>query len=285
MDRPRGEFLEHVHGRKNLVLGVGRAGSAVPEFPWALVSVSDSPIDANIFRRGGVTSFPLYRYPPEDGARRRKGDLFGEDDPFAGKERIENIAPAFRAELARRYGEPKFTPEKVFGYVYAVLHAPAYRARYAEFLRIDFPRIPLVESRKNFETLADLGWSLAQIHLMKILPRSKLGKYQGNGDNGVEKPRYAEAEQALYINAGQKFAPIPPEVWNFQIGGYQVLEKYLKSRKGRTLSLDEVSQIERITAALEATIACMAKIDTAYRASSPPITAGKPRSPSPLIRP
>jgi predicted helicase len=280
----RERIMSHMLRDNVALLTCRQVSSGLWQHAYSVENISESTVVSN--RTKEITySFPLYLYPPEDGARRRKGDLFGEDDPFAGKERIENISAAFRAELARRYGEPKFTPEQVFGYVYAILHAPSYRARYAEFLRIDFPRIPLVESQRDFQTLADLGWSLAQIHLMKTLPRSKLGKYQGSGDDKVEKPCYAEAEQAVYINASQKFAPIPPKVWNFQIGGYQVLEKYLKSRKGRTLSLDEVSQIERITAALEATITCMAKIDTAYRASWPPITAGKPRSPSPLIRP
>ncbi|MCF3947234.1 hypothetical protein L2A60_11165 [Acidiphilium iwatense] len=177
------------------------------------------------------------------------------------------MGPEFRAELLARYGGAEFTPEQIFGYVYAILHAPSYRARYAEFLRIDFPRIPLTEHRADFERLADLGWSLAQIHLMKTLPRSTLGRYRGKGDNSVEKPRYAEAEPAVYINAAQKFAPIPPEIWAFQIGGYQVLDKYLKSRKGRVLTLDEVTQVERIAAALEATIAAMAAINVTYRAA------------------
>ena len=281
MDYPRKDLIEHVLGRENICLNTVRQTKFDT---WKHAMATDTPPPAVFVEiKDGSNVFPLYLYPSAD--KKPTHDLFGGDDPFAGKERIENISAAFRAELAHRYGPPALTPEQVFGYVYAILHAPSYRTRYAEFLRVDFPRIPLVERRRDFEALADLGWSLAQIHLMKTLPRSKLGKYQGNGDNGVEKPRYAKAEQAVYINASQKFAPIPPEVWNFQIGGYQVLEKYLKSRKGRTLGLDEVSQVERITAALEATIACMAKIDTAYRASSPPITAGKSRSPSPLIRP
>jgi Type ISP C-terminal specificity domain len=85
-----------------------------------------------------------------------------------------------------------------------------------------------------------------QTHLLRDVPDKGLGNYQGKGANEVEKPRYVEAEQALYINDSQKFAPVPPEVWNFHIGGYQVLAKYLKARKGRELTLDEINNVENI---------------------------------------
>ena len=98
-----------------------------------------------------------------------------------------------------------------------------YREKYAEFLRIDFPRVPFPEDSADFEALSALGWDLMQKHLLRDVPDEGLGKYPVKGSNEVEKPRYAEAEQAVYINDTQKFAPVPPEVWEFHIGGYQVL--------------------------------------------------------------
>jgi Type ISP C-terminal specificity domain len=85
----------------------------------------------------------------------------------------------------------------------------------------------------------------------------------------VETPRYAEAEEAVYINATQRFKPVPQAVWDFHIGGYQVLEKYLKSRKGRVLSLDEINHVSAIADSLAFTVEQMARIDEAYRTAFP----------------
>lgn len=180
--------------------------------------------------------------------------------------RKENFSPDFRAFIDEHY-EQHYTPEEVLGYIYAVLHAPAYREKYAEFLRIDFPRIPFPDERSDFEALSKLGWDLIEAHLLREVPRLKLGAYQGKGRNEVDKPRYVEAEQALYINDTQKFAPVPPEVWDFHIGGYQVLSKYLKDRRGRTLTLDEITNVENVANVLAFTIGQMAKIDDAYEAA------------------
>ena len=205
---------------------------------------------AEVICMSGKTSnngflFPLYLY-----------DL--------GGEQTENLAHDFRTYLDRLYDHP-YTPEEILGYIYAVLHAPAYRARYAEFLRIDFPRIPFPEQASDFESLSALGWELMQAHLLREVPAQGLGSYQGRGNNEVVKPRHAEAEEALYINETQYFAPVPAQVWNFHIGGYQVLAKYLKDRKGRVLTLDEINNVEDVANVLAFTIAQMAAIDAAYQ--------------------
>jgi hypothetical protein len=150
-----------------------------------------------------------------------------------------------------------------------VLHAQTYRARYAEFLRIDFPRVPFPESPEDFDTLSGLGWALVQAHLLRELPRRGLATYHGKGDHTVEAVRYSPEEQAISINKTQFFKPVPPPVWEFHIGGYQVLDKYLKSRKGRTLSLDEINHVAAIADSLALTIEQMAKIDTAYTVAFP----------------
>ena len=157
--------------------------------------------------------------------------------------------------------------------IYAVLHAPTYRARYAEFLRIDFPRIPFAETAAQFEALSVLGWDLIQTHLLKTVPRSKprLGDYVGKGDHRVEAVVYSPEEETIWINPKrtQGFANVPQEVWDFHIGGYQVLSKYLKSRKDRALSLDEQTHVGEVTESLNFTIAQMAKIDAEYLKAFP----------------
>lgn len=190
--------------------------------------------------------------------------------------RAENLKSTFREMVDARF-EHHYAPEEIFGYIYAVLHAPTYRARYAEFLRIDFPRVPFPESAEDFETLSGLGWALVQAHLLRELPRRGLARYHGKGDHRVEGVHYAAEEETIHINKTQSFKPVPPEVWEFHIGGYQVLAKYLKSRKGRVLTLDEINHVGTVADSLAFTIEQMARIDAAYRKAFE--TVDKPTSP------
>ena len=263
MDRPRKEFLEHCHLKSNVILGVGRAGNAVPERPWELVTIANAPTDANIFRRGGVNAFPLYLYPPPEGEK-IKGSLFEEDDPFQGKELIEeNLSPKFRAFVDKKYTH-RYSPEDILGYVYAVLHSPTYRRKYQDFLKIDFPRIPFVNQRETFEALSTLGWELVQAHLLKSIP-SGLSVEPTPGDFVVEKPAYDARHERLHINTAQYLSSVPQDVWEFHIGGYQVLNQYLKARKGRTLSLDEIETIQNVVNVLRFTIDQMQRIEACWQ--------------------
>ena len=186
----------------------------------------------------------------------------------AGESRIENLSADFRAFIDTRYAH-HYNPEDIVGYIYAVLHAPTYRASYAEFLRLDFPRVPFPEEAPDFERLSLLGWALLQAHLLREVPRRNLATYYGRGDHEVEFVRFSSEDQSIAINETQSFRPVPPAVWDFHIGGYQVLDKYLKSRKGRTLSLDEINHVSTVADALAFTIEQMAKIDEAYLAAFP----------------
>jgi hypothetical protein len=180
----------------------------------------------------------------------------------------ENFSADFRAFIDARY-EPHYTPEEILGYIYAILHAATYRARYADFLRIDFPRVSFPESADDFETLSGLGWALVQAHLLRELPGRALAAYHGKGGHTVETVLYSPEQQAVAINKTQFFKPVPQAVWDFHIGGYQVLDKYLKSRKGRVLSLDEINHVSAIADSFAFTIEQMARIDEAYRAAFP----------------
>lgn len=219
--------------------------------PWSHILISDRPITHHAVSSKEVNfAFPLRLASPE------------------GRVAIENLSPAFRAFLDARYNH-HYSPEEILGYIYAVLHAPTYRMKYAEFLRIGFPRIPFPESAEHFDALSALGWALVQAHLLKKLPHLSLADFKGKGDRTVEKPRYSEVEAAVFINADQCFKPVPKEVWEFHIGGYQVIDKYLKSRKGRTLTLDEINHVGAVAGSLAFTIDQMGKIDAAWRAAFP----------------
>lgn len=182
---------------------------------------------------------------------------------------VRNFSSDFCDKIDGSYGS-HYSAEEIFGFIYGVLYAPLYRTRYDAFLRIDFPRIPFPERAEDFEALSRLGWALVEAHLLRLsLPRLKLGHYVGKGDDRVEAVRRSPVDETVWISATQGFRPVPEAIWNFRIGGYQVLDKYLKSRKGRVLSLDEIRHVARICDALAFTIAQMAKIDTAYRAAFP----------------
>jgi hypothetical protein len=178
-------------------------------------------------------------------------------------ERRENFALKFRAFMDLKYGH-HYEPEEILGYIYAVLHSPTYRRQYAEFLKIDFPRIPFADDRQTFEKLAALGWRLVQAHLLKDIPAQPRVEIT-RGPGAVDQPAYNAPEQRLYINPQQYFAPVPADVWNFHIGGYQVLDKYLKSRKGRQLSLDEIENVMNVVKVLRFTIDQMREIDEIWQ--------------------
>lgn len=219
---------------------------------------------------------PLYLYPPEPGERPSAAvrDLYAQDDPFAGRDRIENVAPHFRRWLNDRYGFSP-SPEQLFGYVYAVLNAPVYRTVYADFLRTGFPRIPFAETVEDFEALASLGWRLSEVQLMRSDPRdAQAGRYAGKGDSTVGRPRWSERDRTVWINDTQGFSGVSSAVWEFTVGSYQVLDKYLKSRRGRTLSLDEIEHVENVVGVIGSTIRQTELIDEAYLAAFPALDAG-----------
>lgn len=186
--------------------------------------------------------------------------------------KTENFTTEFRKYINSKYtNRARYTgkganptPEDILGYIYAVLHSSEYRAKYAEFLKIDFPRIPFPDDEAKFYQLSALGRDLVQKHLMNEIPAGKyseMGAYKGAGDNEVKKPDYREKSGKLFINETQYFENVPSAVYGFHIGGYQVLDKYLKDRKKRVLSLDEIENVENVVKILAFTIDRMKKIN------------------------
>jgi hypothetical protein len=237
--------------------------------------------DHNLFYRGSSINFPLYL---------RKTDAHTEE---MFEHRALNISTAFLQSLATRLRQKmdshgmagNITPEQILSYVYAILYSPSYRSRYAEFLKMDFPRIPLTSDRDLFHELCDLGSELVSLHVLES-PKlnSPITRFDISGSDDVGKgfPRYLApgspepgANKTLksgrvYINSsdsagtlGQYFDGVPPEVWEFHIGGYQVCEKWLKDRRERKLSNDDVTHYQKVVTALAETIRLMAEIDRA----------------------
>lgn len=170
------------------------------------------------------------------------------------KEKRENLNQKILSKL------PKSSPEEIFDYIYAVLHSSAYRERYAEFLKIDFPRIPYPKDAKIFHLLAEKGAALRSLHLMESPVLDKpITTYPVDGDHEVIKPRFEGSK--VWINVTQYFGNVLERAWNFYIGGYQPAQKWLKDRKGRNLTIDDIRHYQRIIVALTETDKIMKEID------------------------
>lgn len=153
-----------------------------------------------------------------------------------------------------------FHPLDVLDYIYAVLHSPSYREKYKGFLKIDFPRVPYPTDADKFWKLVALGKELREIHLLES-PKVEeyITGYPEDGDNIVDKPTYKNG--SVYINETQYFSNVPEVAWNFYIGGYQPAQKWLKDRKDRELSYDDILHYQKIIVALSETARIMGEID------------------------
>ena len=237
--------------------------------------------------------FPLYLYQQKDKPKKRSFGstmmLFEPQAEYTAKK--PNLSPALVEKLTKEYkksfihdssflrkqesrekdmdsrfhGNDKqyITPEQIFYYIYAILYSNTYRTKYAEFLKIDFPRIPFTKDYKLFKKMAGYGERLIELHLLKTSEiDTPVAKFQGKGNDKVEKLKYEKGN--LFINKEQYFEGILPEVWEYRIGGYQVLDKWLKDRKDRVLSLDDIKHYCGIVAVLKKTIEIQAQIDNVY---------------------
>jgi predicted helicase len=233
---------------------------------------------ASIYDIGTV--FPLYLYDdPEAETKKRSGGgtmlmaLFESSPGYVT--RRANLNPKFIADLTQKLGlkwilvdrgdlKKTVGPEDFFNYAYAVFHSPAYRERYAEFLKIDFPRLPLTGDLKLFRALAAKGAELVALHLMESPKLDKLiTEFPEVGDCVVEKVHYTDADERVWINAKQYFGGVPKAVWEFHVGGYQVCHKWLKDRKDRQLTYEEIEHYQRTVCALTETSKLMAEINDA----------------------
>ncbi len=284
LGRPRFEVMQHMLSRSNIGLIFNRqiVGKTVSQF-----GVSRDLICHGTFylgNKGQDYLAPLY---------------LQDDDLLSGKRggRPSNFTHHFTTSVLTKLGTSvdSLMPEEIFHYTYALFHSPSYRSRYAEFLKIDFPRVPLTSSLELFRALEKLGGELVALHLMESPKLEKyITKYAGKGDSEVAKgyPKFtlecgsaaAALEKAneggssatalqgasrtgtVYINLSRYFEGVPENVWNFHIGGYQVCEKWLKDRRGRVLSDEDILHYQRVVVALNETIRLMADIDKVIEA-------------------
>ena len=272
MDYPRRALIDHVAHRENLCLLSSRQQATLGyKHVWVSKEPAESCVVSTTSREGNQT-FPLYLFPMTSDVSGKKSD----GTPALLEGRRSNLNPEFVAEIEKRVklsfvpegkGDLKktFGPEDVFHYIYAVLHAPTYRNRYAEFLKIDFPRVPLTSDAKLFRRLCGIGNELAALHLMEDQGTDLQAAFVDTSSNQVDKVRYEPPTSGLpgrvWINRKQYFENIEPEIWAFTIGGYRPAEKWLKDRKGRMLSGDDIDHYQKIVAALGETRRLMAEID------------------------
>ena len=267
---PRPEVMRHMLAGDNLALHVCRQTvSETWQHCWVTNGIAESCCVSNKTREIGYT-LPLYLYPTSD-----RGDLFARLGPSA---RQPNLNPKLVAALTAAHGQAP-APEDVFHYVYAILHAPTYRARYAEFLRTDFPRVPFTTNRAVFARVAALGARLTALHLLDSPELdTPTCRFEGDGDAVVARTRsqgfrYDPGTQRLSINPTQSFGPVPPAVHAYRIGGYQVCDKWLKDRKARRLALDDVRTYCRLVTAIGVTLGIQGEVDALYAEAEEDVVA------------
>lgn len=287
IERSRTEVMQHFLKGENVGLMMCRQ-TAVDS--WEHVGITnkiadDSRVSNRSKERGYIC--PLYLYPDETD----KPDFFDE----AGGEdlhRIPNLDPVITTEIANRLGlvmmpdhesemvrgygdhcDAFYTPLDLLDYIYAVLHSPTYRETYKEFLKIDFPRVPYPEDRTTFWQLVRLGSELRQIHLLEHpVVHDFITTYSQPGDNkitrrltkssiGYELTDEDQKTGRVWINDDQYFDQVPEVAWEFYIGGYQPAQKWLKDRRDRTLSYEDILHYQQIIVALSETDRLMKKID------------------------
>jgi len=203
--------------------------------------------------------FPLYIYPDEEQTR-LDSETAREPNLNAGivQQIAGNIGLRFVPEAIG--DADTFAPVDILDYIYATLHSPAYRKKFREFLKIDFPRVPYPRDGKHFRALAKLGAELRALHLMESAKLDRLiTTYPEPGSNTVTAIKFDGGKAR--INKTQYFGEVPKSAWEFCIGGYQPAQKYLKDRKNRALTPDEIRHYQKIIVALAETAKVMGKID------------------------
>ncbi|MFN8953298.1 MAG: type ISP restriction/modification enzyme [Aphanizomenon sp.] len=261
--RPRSEVMNHIIKGKNLALAtLRRPRNEIVDNFFVSDQITDKCIISSL---DNASIFPLYLYPTNTPT------LFDSTPTNAPGKRKPNLSPEFITQFSQKLDlefisdgkgdkTKTFGPEDIFNYIYAIFHAPIYRQRYAEFLKIDFPRVPLTANAALFWELVIKGDKLVKYHLMKETG-TEISTYPIPGSDIVEQVKYHENHQQIWINSQQYFDQVPQQIWNFYIGGYQVCQKWLKDRKGRQLNFDDISHYQNIISIISETIKIMENID------------------------
>ncbi|ECL6278853.1 TPA: DNA methyltransferase [Campylobacter jejuni] len=230
VERPRIDIMEHFLGYENIGLIYDR-GTNLKEI--SNLFISSKVIDKHLVGANSYVS-PLYLYPTTRSKKflKKENPNFNEEN-FTSK--IENFKESFRTFIDELYKE-KFSPEDILGYIYAVLFHKIYREKYLDFFKIDFPKIPFTKDKNTFKNLSKLGLKLVNLHLLKndeldFNVGEALFKDIKNKNFKIQKIKYNKDVKELFINESLYFNKVSPEIYEFKIGGYAVLDKYLKSHK------------------------------------------------------
>ena len=242
-------FMNHVVNKNNILLSV--AGQTAQN--WKHIFVSDKLVNFNYLavggQNGGGYHFPLYLYPEEGSIETERRLNMNEDI-------LKRVA-----EIINYPFPLDGLGERLFDYIYGVLHSPTYREKYKEFLKIDFPRIPYPKNAAEFDDYVGIGHQLRELHLMHNVPSMPtIATFDKMGSNTVEFAKWGSDTRdieptpdmvgRIYINRDQYFDNVPLKAWEFYIGGYQPAQKWLKDRKERTLSYDDIAHYRKIIAIL-----------------------------------
>jgi len=256
--RPRSEVMDNMIGSDNIALLSARSNKSLfMDHFFCSKSIVEAKCGESTVQS---YTFPLYLYPSK-----RNNDLFSQLEPQIRQPNFSKFILDKLPQIIKH----NVSPEEIFYYIYACFYSTIYRNKYADFLRTDFPRVPITNNLSSFSLLENLGKRLVNLHLLNSLEINPPDcRFQVAGSNGVESGgsglRYQAENARVYINADQYFAPVPPEVWEYQIGGYQVCDKWLKDRRGRRLSLEEIQTYCRIVTAIGKTIEIQQEIDELY---------------------
>lgn len=270
---PRSEVMRHmIAGRNQAICFMRNSREQIVSNFFVARHIADKTI---LSSADNANVAPLYLYPDSRNLELFDTDADKPSDAPGG--RRPNLSAAFIADMSAkldmRFGpdgngnlQDTFGPEDIFNYMYAVFYSPAYRMRYVEFLTSDFPRLPLTTNVDLFRALCKLGARLVALHTMEQFGGG-LPTYPIAGNNLVERIEYRvtpdEPERGrVYINGTQYLDGVSPEVWEFQVGGYQVCHKWLKDRRGQTLSYEDIHHYQRVVATLAETITLMEQIDS-----------------------
>lgn len=242
---PRKSIMRHIINRENIGLAFTRQNSGVDIFHHCLVS--------KFIIDGGITNSWTYIAP-----------LYLYEENSAGEFKLDssckpNWTDSFKEFLKNYISD---NPKEILNYIYAILYSPTYRENYKEDLKYDYPRIPFTKDKKIFDRLQKLGGELIDLHLLKKVPQSNAG-YPNKGEHKISYSKYNEVEKRLYINEKQYFENVKKEVYNYSIGGYKPIEKYIKARD--ILTLKDISHLIKVIAVIERTILLQEEIDKVWR--------------------
>ncbi len=272
---PVQQIMSHYLQGENLGMLIPKA---LRDFAFAHALVTDIPTEAILL--SGTTgsnamNAPLYLYPDDNAAQK---------DALAPTERTLNFDPKLYAQICKAAGidptdqagpdddfraatgNARPSEVKVFDYIYGVLHSPDYRETFAEFLKIDFPRIPYPASTDVFVHVSEKGEALRRLHLMEPAAIGDtacpfMGEVEDDEDRNLVASGYPKREDGhVWINKQQYFQNVPETAWSFYIGGYQPAQKWLKDRKGRRLEFADLQHYQRIVKILLETDRIMGEI-------------------------